>query len=427
MKHIALISEHASPRSELGGADGGGQNVYVAQIARYLASQGYLVDIFTRRDNSDLPEITLWADGIHLIHVPAGPPVKIAKEKLLPYMDEFTAFIVKFCGRRPLAYDVIHANFFMSAWVAAGIKKALGIPFVVTFHALGRVRRLHQGSADGFPARRLEIEDHVIHVADRIIAECPQDKADLMTFYHADSRRIRCVPCGFSPNEFRPTDKQAARAAVGVGADEWVILQLGRMVPRKGVDTVIRSLDRLRQHHGIAARLLIVGGESRVPDPRQTPEIGRLMALTKELDVANSVTFVGSRGRSELHNYYNAANVFVTVPTYEPFGITPLEAMACAVPVIGSAVGGIKYTVRDNISGYLVPPNDPSALAERLARLHAQPQLAATMGQRGRDRVCQHFTWRHVGQQLLKVYHEVVSRAEPVMARPVQALARASP
>jgi D-inositol-3-phosphate glycosyltransferase len=145
--------------------------------------------------------------------------------------------------------------------------------------------------------------------------------------------------------------------------DERVILQLGRIVPRKGVDTAVRGFARLVKHHGVAARLLIVGGESDEPDPAATPEIGRLEAIARAEGVGDRVTFVGRRGREALKYYYSAADVFVTVPWYEPFGITPLEAMACGTPVVGSNVGGIKYTARDGETGYLVPPDDPDKLA----------------------------------------------------------------
>src|SRR5207248_795288 len=106
-----------------------------------------------------------------------------------------------------------------------------------------------------------------------------------------------------------------------------------------------------------------------------TPEIGRLQALAAEEGVRELVTFVGRRGRETLKYYYSAADIFVTVPWYEPFGITPVEAMACGTPVIGSNVGGIKFTVRDGETGYLIPPNDPVALAERLAYLYEHPKL----------------------------------------------------
>ena len=143
---------------------------------------------------------------------------------------------------------------------------------------------------------------------------------------------------------------------------------------------VIEAIAELRNRHHQRCRLYVVGGETREPDPRMTPEIGRLKSICHRLCVSDQVTFVGNRNRSELRNYYSAADVFVTVPWYEPFGITPLEAMACSVPVVGSAVGGIKMTVDDGRTGFLVPPRDASALADRLARLFAAPQLRQEMG-----------------------------------------------
>ena len=195
MRRIALISEHASPLAVLGGVDSGGQNVYVGHVARILAEHGDRVDVFTRRDDEELPDIVPWSGGSRVIHVPAGPAQRIRKEELLPHMGAFADFVIRRCRRR--RYDVIHANFFMSSFVAAQVKRALGTPFVVTFHALGRVRRLHQGGADAFPEDRMEIEERVVREADRIIAECPQDEDDLIQLYGADRERIRTIPCGY--------------------------------------------------------------------------------------------------------------------------------------------------------------------------------------------------------------------------------------
>src|SRR6185369_9520598 len=171
MKRIAMISEHASPLAMLGGVDSGGQNVYVGQVARHLAALGYEVDVFTRRDSARLPETAEWIDGVRIVHVAAGPPELVRKEDLLPYMEEFTAQMLRFCRLQRRLYDLVHANFWMSGLVAAELKQALGLPFVITFHALGRVRRLHQGGADGFPDARFAVEDRVVQQADRIIAE----------------------------------------------------------------------------------------------------------------------------------------------------------------------------------------------------------------------------------------------------------------
>jgi D-inositol-3-phosphate glycosyltransferase len=410
---VALISEHASPLACLGGVDAGGQNVYVGQLARHLAHRGWRVDVFTRRDARDLPAVCDY-EGARVVHVPAGPPERVRKEDLLPYMGAFTEFFLWYARRRG-GYDAAHANFFMSALVATDAKRETGLPFVVTFHALGKVRRLHQGNADAFPAERLAIEERAVADADRVIAECPQDEDDLIRLYRADPWRIRTVPCGFDPAEFAPMDKAAARRMISVEWDGPLVLQLGRMVPRKGVDTVIRGLARLRRRHGVPAKLVVVGGETRQPDPVATPELGRLMRVADEEGVADAVAFVGSRGRTELRAYYAAADVFVSTPWYEPFGITPVEAMACGTPVVGSAVGGIKATVRDGETGYLVPPKDPDALADRLARLFADPALCAAMGRNALLRARAHYTWAKIAGQVARVYDEVRS-ARPAFA-----------
>jgi glycosyltransferase involved in cell wall biosynthesis len=423
MRRVALISEHASPLALLGGADGGGQNVYVAQLAQRLGARGWQVEVLTRRDRPDLPDVVAWSRNARIVHVPAGPAEPVRKEDFLPFMGAFTDFVVRRC-RQGARYDLLHANFFLSALAAADVKRARGIPFVVTFHALGRVRRLHQGSADGFPEERLAIEDRVVAEADRVIAECPQDEEDLLTLYAADRACLCTIPCGFDPDELCPMEKREARRALGLDPDERVVLQLGRMVPRKGVDNVIRAVALLHREHGLRARLLVVGGEGRRPDPVQTPEIGRLQGIAAQEKVADAVTFVGSRGRNELRPFYGAADVFVTTPWYEPFGITPVEAMGCGRPVIGAAVGGIKSTVRDGETGFLVPPRDPAALAERLARLLRDEHLLETLGRNALRRARTHFTWDRVADQVAAVYREVVAGSP---SHPAAATARSTP
>jgi len=412
-KRIALISEHASPLGTFGGADSGGQNVYVGQLAKHLVRLGYQVDVFTRRDSYELPEVLEWFDSVRIIHVPAGPPKYVRKEDLLPYIGEFTNYVLSFCQEARQTYDLIHANFWMSAMVADQIKRSHGLPFVVTFHALGRVRRFYQGGADEFPDERFAIEDGIVASADHIIAACPQDREDLLHLYHADPSKISIIPCGFDPAEFQQVDQALARLKLGLPTDELLILQLGRLVPRKGVDTVICGLARLLKQHQIAARLLIVGGESEEPDPCLTPEIGRLKTIAEREGVTEWVTFVGRRNREILKYYYSAADVFVTTPWYEPFGITPLEAMACGTPVIGSNVGGIKFTVKDGETGYLVSPNDPDAIAERIAYLCQNPQNKAQFGCFGIQRAKDLFTWQQVASSVAALYEKVLATCSP--------------
>jgi D-inositol-3-phosphate glycosyltransferase len=409
-RKIAFISEHASPLAVLGGVDSGGQNVYVAETARHISRLGFDVDVYTRWEDPAVDEVVNWMPGVRVIHVKAGPVRYMPKEQLLPYMLLFRHNMIRFMRRHQVSYELIHANFFMSAMVAMEIKQRLDIPFVVTFHALGQVRRIHQGQHDQFPVERIDIERKIVQAADCIIAECPQDKEDLIEYYNAPEERISIVPCGFNGNEFYPVDRAAARAHLGLDADEIILLQLGRMVPRKGVDNVVNALAQLK-NTGMRFRLLIVGGEADHPDPQATPEIGRLQQLAANLGVEHMISFTGRRNRDVLKYFYSAADVFITTPWYEPFGITPLEAMACGTPVIGSNVGGIKYTVLHGKTGYLVPPKEPARLAEKIFQLVSNNALMQRMKRNAIARVNQLFTWSMVSGMLADAYEPILQPA----------------
>lgn len=413
-KIIALISEHASPLASLGGVDSGGQNVYVAEIARHLAASGYQVDVFTRWDNPDLPQIITWIPDVRIIHMKAGPIAPVEKEYLFNHMREFTDNMLGFIDAEEIGYELIHANFWMSAMVAADLKKLRRIPFVVTFHALGHIRRIHQGSNDKFPDERIEIEKRIVKEANHIIAECPQDKEDLMQHYSAPAEKVTVIPCGFNPHEFYPLDRQLARSVLNLSPNEQIILQLGRIVPRKGIDNVIRAMGRIKRT-SIPANLIIVGGESDQVDADNNHEIARLKQITKEENIEDIVTFTGRKQRESLKYYYAAADVFVTTPWYEPFGITPLEAMACGTPVIGSEVGGIKHTVEDGICGFLVPPNDPDALAIKIFELLNDPMLREKMRVNAVKRVNTHFTWSHVTKKIAALYDQIMLASAPAV------------
>lgn len=416
-RRIAFISEHASPLALLGGTDSGGQNVYVARVAEHLVNHGYLVDVFTRWDNESLPKIVEYKKGVRVIHVEAGPKEYVPKEKLFGFMDEFGADMMLFMERENIRYELTHAHFWMSGYVAALIKKAMMIPFVITFHALGKIRRVYQGSDDGFPDARFEVEEMIVQEADLILAECPQDREDLMFHYMADPSKIIIVPCGFDQKEFHPVSKMIARLKLDLQPEEKIILQLGRMVKRKGVDNVIKAVSCLLKKKEIPIRLIIVGGESDDPDPEKTPEIGRLQQLVNEENIEGKVLFAGRKGREDLKLYYNAADVFVSTPWYEPFGITPLEAMACGTPVIGSNVGGIKYSVEHGKTGFLVPPNEPEVLAHRLSELLTKAELHQFMSLNSIKRVNGFFTWEKVSSMIASVYSDLIEKKNPVIQR----------
>ena len=209
---IALISEHASPLACVGGIDAGGQSIYVDHVARTLAARGHQVDVLTRRDDPALPWVVHLCSGARVIHIPAGPPCFVRKEELLDFMGEFT-YASEWLMRTAVSYDLMHANFFMSGLVAQHLKRTLRLPFVMSFHALGLVRREHQEEADAFPDERIAIERSLVHDADAVVAECPQDRTDLVRLYGAEEAQLatRPRPAGPGGRRIRACCSSASR------------------------------------------------------------------------------------------------------------------------------------------------------------------------------------------------------------------------
>lgn len=419
-RKIAFISEHASPLATLGGVDAGGQNVYVGKLAKHISKLGYKIDIFTRWDDARLPQIIDWDQDVKVIHIKAGPITFIPKEQLFQYMDEFTTNMSKFIEHEEEKYKLIHANFWMSAYVASKIKKQFKIPFVITFHALGKIRRIFQGTSDKFPNSRFAVEEQVIKEANQIIAECPQDREDLINHYNASPEKITIIPAGFDENEFYPVDKLLSRLLLNLKLRQPIILQLGRIVQRKGIDNVIRGLSILRKKYKIKAQLLIVGGETDLPNARATPEIGRLRKIAQSEGIKKHVIFIGRPSRETLKYYYSAADIFVSTPWYEPFGMTPLESMACGTPVIGANVGGIKYTVQDGKTGYLVPPKDPQSLAQKLADILKNKKIANFFKENAIKRVNSQFSWEKVANLTSKFYEKAICHESQISEKEKQ-------
>lgn len=416
---IAFLSEHASPTALLGGADAGGQNVYVDEVSRNLARRGYAVDVFTRRDSADAPEIIEWASGVRIVHLQAGPSWPRPKDELWPFMPEFRDSFLSFMLRDEVKYDLIHGNFWMSGWVASELRQRLHIPAVQIFHATGKTKRRHQKKVDTSPGDRIKTELEVIRNVDRLIAQCPAERAELVDDYHADARKVVIIPSAVNTRVFRPIPQTDARRRIGLDLAGKVIVYIGRMLPRKDIRNIVRALALLLQQedsclHSPASplTLMIVGGETVEPDPVATPEIGELQRLARELGVSEHVRFIGKRQANELRDYYSAGDVVVTTPWYEPFGLTPLEAMACGRPVIGSAVGGITFTIKDGETGLLVPPRDPVALAASLQQLLSQPELSIRMGVAARKRVEREFTWSIVAMRTAALYETVMAERE---------------
>jgi D-inositol-3-phosphate glycosyltransferase len=389
---IIFVSEHASPLAALGGVDAGGQNVHVAELAKALVALGHQVCVATRRDDPELPTELVTADGYRVVHLAAGPARVLPKDDLWPHMTAFSDQLIEVLDeQRP---DLVHAHFWMSGWSAQRAAATAALPTVVTFHALGSVKRRHQGPADTSPADRLSVEAELASTASRIIATCTDEVSEL-TALTATPAVTSVVPCGVDVSHFRPTGPIR-----GERRCRHRIVALGRLVPRKGFGTVIEALPQLTD-----TELIIAGGVSG-PDA----ERDRLLALADAHGVASRVRMLPQVPRTEVAALLRSADVVVTTPWYEPFGIVPLEAMACGRPVVASAVGGMLDTVVPGHTGLLVPPRDADALARALRRLLARSELRARYGRHGAERARTHYTWASVAERTVAAYALTLSQ-----------------
>jgi D-inositol-3-phosphate glycosyltransferase len=398
---IAMVSEHASPLAALGGVDAGGQNVHVAALASGLAALGHDVTVYTRRDDASLPDRVRVEPRVEVVHVPAGPPCAVPKDDLLPWMADFGAWLTdEWAAEGPP--DVVHAHFWMSGLAAVQAASAHRVPVAQTYHALGSVKRRHQRDKDTSPRGRIEAEATIGRRVDVVVATCTDEVSELVRL-GVPGQNIRVVPCGVDVEHFRPVDD---RPDVPPRRQPHRLLSLGRLVERKGVDTVIRALVELPD-----AELLVVGG----PDAArlgEDEEAQRLLALADELGVAHRVVLVGGVGHDDVPAIMCSADVVVATPWYEPFGIVPLEAAACGVPLVGSAVGGLLDSVADGTTGLLVPPRDPAALATAVRGLLDDPARRRALGTAARRRAVTLYSWQSVAAQTDRVYRALVGARE---------------
>jgi D-inositol-3-phosphate glycosyltransferase len=409
--HVALVSEHASPLAALGGADAGGQNVHVAALAEALDRLGCRVTVHTRRDDPDLPARVRVGERVVVDHVDAGPPQPIPKDELLPHMTAFRAALAaRWRRRRP---DVVHAHFWMSGMAALAAARPRGIPVAQTFHALGAVKRRHQGRADTSPRERLGVERDLIRRADAIVATCRDEQAELVAL-GGDADRIEVIPCGIDTLRFTPDGRAEPRPPGG----RVRFVTVGRLVPRKGVDDTIRALAAVP-----GAELVVVGGPAAHELDRD-PEVARLRAIARDAGVADRVDLRGRLPHDAVAEVLRSADAAVCAPWYEPFGIVPVEAMACGLPVVGTAVGGLLDTVIDGATGVLVPPRSPVALAEAMRAMAESPERRRSMGAVASARSRALYDWRLVASRTCDVYAALAGPAAAA-AHPATASAAA--
>ncbi len=415
VERVALVSVHTCPLDQPGLGDSGGMNVYVRSVARRLAEMGVEVDIFTRAAGPEQHVVDV-DPGVRVVHLEAGPDRPVEKEELPRYLTEFLGAMMRFEGEESARinvaspiYDVVHSHYWLSGWIGRLARERWRIPLVHSFHTLGRVknRTLAPGESPE-PAGRISGEQRVVQAADCILAPTIGEAADLVNLYGAEPRHVRVIAPGVDTDVFTPGDREEAKASLGLSGSR-VILFVGRLQPLKQPEVAVRAVAELaRRDPDLTGRinLVVLGG----PSGRGGVQPESLTRLAADLGIADAVRLDGAIPHDDLPRYYRAADAVLIPSRSESFGLVAIEASACGAPVVASDVGGLGVTVRDGVTGLLVPSFEPVAYADALSRVLSDAATAGAMGTAG-SHFARRFDWRRASIDLLAVYEELVQPA----------------
>jgi D-inositol-3-phosphate glycosyltransferase len=383
-------------------------SVYVRALASALARAGVECDVLVRRERSDVADIVDVEPGFRVVQLDAGPAAPVSKHDLIGLVEPMVEATVRRADRDG-AYDLFHANYWVSGAVGHRLKHELDRPLAATFHTLARVKA--DAGIDDDPALRSRIESEIVACADLMLASTEAEQDQLTLLYGADVGRIEIVPPGVDHEIFRPVarnQRAKERAELGLG-DGPALLFAGRIQPLKGADLAVAALAELGDP---AAVLLVVGGPSGPDGPA---ELARLHALVDELGVRDRVRFVPPQSHAALARFYRAVDVCLVPSHSESFGLVALEAAACGTPVVAAAVGGLSSLVDDGVTGHLVDSREPADYAAPIARLLADPAAAAVMGTNA-EAASRRYAWSMTAARLRRLYADLLVR-EPVSCR----------
>ncbi|MBE9047414.1 glycosyltransferase [Pleurocapsales cyanobacterium LEGE 10410] len=394
---VALISVHGDPAVDIGQEEAGGQNVYVRQVGEALARQGWQVDMFTRRSSVEQAEIVEHSNNCRTIRLTAGPQKFVARQKIFSYLPEFVKAFLDFQHQQETIYPIIHTNYWLSAWVGMKIKKLQAVRHLHTYHSLGAVKYRSINTIPLIAKTRLRVEKECLETADMIVATSPQEREHMRTLVSSKGN-IMVIPCGTNIECFGSIDREAGRAKIGVQPEDKLVMYAGRFDERKGIETLVRAIakDEVKRHENL--KLMIVGGST--PGKKDGLEQERIASLVRELGIEHLTKFTGRVQHEDLAAYYAAADICVVPSHYEPFGLVAIEAMASRTPVVASDVGGLKFSVANEVTGLLVPPQDETAFAGAIDAILSNPEWRAQLGTNARERVEAKFSWDGVASQL---------------------------
>lgn len=407
---IAHFLFHTCPLAAKEGKETGGANVYVLELSKELARQGITVDMYTRCQHPDNPEMVAVAPRLRLIHLPAGPD-NADKKELIRYVDDYAQRWLGFTAQHQLKYDLLHAHYYLAGMIGERIRQKIGpLPLVMSFHTLALLKNLvARTEKEKEEDARIRAENGLVKKADRIIVPGASERDYLKYLYQAPAAKLSVIPPGVDTGLFRPAAQKKAKSHIRASGPEKIILFVGRVEPLKGLDTLLYALKILTaQNPRLKIALWIVGGDTSLPGSDWPAELKKLKHIEKTLELSIPIHFSGRQPQSKLPDYYNAAEVVVMPSHYESFGMVALEAMACGVPVITTDVTGVAATFDRHRPEIISSVNNPLLLASQIGHLITRPAVRRRIGTDLQRQAAQ-YDWEKITTRILDIYQSASS------------------
>ncbi len=394
---IAMVAQHATPLRPRTGASPRPDDTELRELSRVLTRQGHQVTVYTQKHQPDEPDHAEF-DGVRVEQIPAGAVGKPGDAELLAHVPAFSDPLrACWCRSRP---DVVHAVNWTSGLAALAAARGLGIPVVQSFSSLGVADRRDHATAKAAtpPPARLRLEPAIGRSADAVVAASSAVVSDL-TRLGVPRASVRCVPWGVDTNKFTPEGPTAERN----GRPR--LLTAADLKEREALETLLRALTKVP-----GAELLVVGGPAR--DQLTKDAAYRVLASTTgALGLTDRVFFTGQVDREDMPTLLRSADLVLSTCSYEPSGVTSLEAMACGKPVVAPPTGGHMDAVVDGTTGIIIPPGRPALLAQRIRRLLAHPMLMEAYGVAAADRAKSRYSWDRIAAETAAVYDRTLQAA----------------
>jgi glycosyltransferase involved in cell wall biosynthesis len=365
--------------------DIGGIGSHVAELARVMASMGGELTV-VHPQGLGAPG---WGGAPEPAGVPEGLPggLRVLRPALIKAQPFYTLMLKRWLtqAQTDIGFDLVHVHGIRPLGATVG----LGVPTVFTNHSSGFLARL-----EASPWRRRRTARLLRHVA-HVIGPSDQLVEAARAFGYAGPATM--IANGVDSERFRPGDT-ALRQAWGIGADEVVVVLARRLVEKNGVVWFARAVALLGD---LRFRVVIAGDGA---------ERAEMTAILDAAGLLERVRFLGAVANTEMPAIYAAADLSVLPSLAEATSIAGLEAMASGLPLVGTRVGGIPTILEDGVTGLLVPPRDPKALAAALRRVIGDGELRRRFGAAARRKVEQEFSWPTIAGRTLAVYRDCLDR-----------------